>query len=73
MREVALLHGPHSVSGQMQVKLPARLARELGLEAGDEFYWSRSDEDPEVLLLIPANVVDRRYVVGERLERSQQG
>jgi hypothetical protein len=54
--------------GQMQVKLPVKLARELRLQAGDEFYWRRSDADPAVLLLIPSEVVERRYSAGEALE-----
>jgi hypothetical protein len=56
------------LSSQMQVKLPVRLARELRLQAGDEFYWRHSDDDPAVLLLVPSEVVERRYSAGERLE-----
>jgi hypothetical protein len=52
----------------MQVKLPVRLARELRLQAGDEFYWRQSDADPAVLMLIPSEVVERRYSAGEALE-----
>jgi hypothetical protein len=62
------LHGPHPVSRQMQVKLPVKLARELRLQAGDEFYWRRSDDDPSILLLIPSEIVERRYHAGEVLE-----
>lgn len=65
---MSALHGPHPLSSQGQVKLPVKLARALHLEAGDEFYWRRSDEDPDVLLLIPAEVVERRYAEGQRLE-----
>jgi hypothetical protein len=56
----------------MQVKLPMKLARELGLSAHDEFYWRRSDDDPAILLLIPTEVVERRYSAGERLEASER-
>jgi hypothetical protein len=56
----------------LQVKLPVKLARELRVEAGDEFYWRRSDDDPSVLLLIPSEVVERRYSAGERLEAAAQ-
>ena len=52
----------------MQVKLPTSLARELHIEAGDHFYWRRSDSDPSVLLLVPSEVVERRYTAGEQLE-----
>ncbi len=65
---MSALHGPHPLSSQGQVKLPVKLARALHLEAGDEFYWRRSDDDPAVLLLIPAEVVERRYAEGERRE-----
>jgi hypothetical protein len=62
------LFGPHPLSSQLQVKLPVRLARELRLVAGDQFYWRVSDDDPSVLLLIPAEVVERRYSAGEAME-----
>lgn len=52
----------------MQVKLPAELARELRIQRGDRFYWRRSDDDPATLVLIPAEVVERRYSAGERRE-----
>lgn len=61
-------HGPHAVSSQGQVKLPARLLRELRINAGDEFYWRTSDDDPGVLILIPAEVMERRYAAGAELE-----
>ncbi len=48
--------------------MPVKLARALHLAPGDEFYWRRSDDDPAVLLLIPAEVVERRYAEGERRE-----
>lgn len=60
------------MSSQLQVKLPRKLARELHIEAGDEYYWRRSDDDPDVLLLIPTEVVERRYHTGERLEASRR-
>lgn len=65
---VPALHGPHPLSGQGQVKLPVKLQRALHLEAGDEFYWRHSDDDPDVLVLIPAEVVERRYAAGDRQE-----
>ena len=69
---MATLHGPHSISAQMQVKVPMKLARELRLNAGDELFWRRSDDDPDVLLLIPSEVVERRYAAGEGLERTSR-
>lgn len=62
------LDGPHPISSQLQVKLPRRLARLLFIEPGDQFYWRVSDDDPESLLLVPAEVVERRYGAGERME-----
>lgn len=65
---MASLFGPHSISAQYQVKIPTKLARELHLQKGDEFFWRRSDDDPAVLILIPAEVVERRYSAGEQAE-----
>jgi len=67
---MASLSGPHPISAQYQVKIPVKLARELHLQAGDEFFWRRSDDDPDVLILIPAEVVERRYAVGEQVEEA---
>jgi hypothetical protein len=63
---MASLSGPHPISAQYQVKIPVKLARDLHLRAGDEFFWRRSDDDPDVLFLIPAEVVERRYAAGEQ-------
>ena len=65
---MASLSGPHPISAQFQVKIPIKLARELHLQKGDDFFWRRSDDDPDVLILIPAEVVERRYSVGEQAE-----
>lgn len=62
------LHGPHPLSSQLQVKLPTKLARALHMRPGDEFYWRHSDDDPDVLMLIPTEVVERRYQHGQRAE-----
>lgn len=69
---MAALHGPHCISAQLQVKVPTKLARELRLQAGDEFFWRRSDEHPGILMLIPSEVVERRYAAGESLEGSAE-
>jgi bifunctional DNA-binding transcriptional regulator/antitoxin component of YhaV-PrlF toxin-antitoxin module len=65
---MASLSGPHPISAQYQVKIPTKLARELHLQTGDQFFWRRSDDDPAVLILIPAEVVERRYFAGEQAE-----
>jgi hypothetical protein len=65
---MASLSGPHPISAQYQVKIPTKLARELHLQKGDLFFWRLSDDDPAVLTLIPSEVVERRYVVGEQAE-----
>jgi hypothetical protein len=68
---MASLSGPHPISAQYQVKIPTRLARELHLRKGDVFFWRLSDDDPAVLTLIPSEVVERRYVVGEQAEAAR--
>lgn len=65
---MASLDGPHPISSKLQLRLPVRLARELRIEAGDLLYWRLSDDMPGVLQLIPAEIVERRYAAGERLE-----
>lgn len=62
------IFGPHPLSSQLQVKLPVKLARQLRAQAGDAFYWRVSDEDPSILLLIPEEVMERRYAAGAALE-----
>ncbi|MCA2264789.1 hypothetical protein BST31_03355 [Mycobacterium marseillense] len=60
--------GPHPVSSKLQVRLPIRLARRLRIQGGDLVYWRISDDLPDVLQLIPEEVVERRYSAGERME-----
>jgi bifunctional DNA-binding transcriptional regulator/antitoxin component of YhaV-PrlF toxin-antitoxin module len=69
---MASLSGPHPISTQYQVKIPTKLARELHLQPGDEFYWRRSDDDSAVLTLIPVEVVERRYSAGEQAEAANR-
>jgi len=69
---MASLSGPHPISAQYQVKIPMKLVRELHLRKGDQFYWRRSDDDPVVLILIPAEVVERRYFAGEQTEAARR-
>lgn len=67
---MASLHGPIPISSNLQLRLPAKLARQLRIEGGDDFFIRVSDEDPDVLVLLPAEVVERRYSAGESLERA---
>jgi hypothetical protein len=62
------LDGPHPISPKLQLRLPISLARELRIEGGDQFFWRVTDDLPGVLQLVPAEVVERRYSAGERLE-----
>lgn len=64
------LDGPHPISSKLQVRVPARIAAQLHIEGGDLFYWRVSDDIPGALQLIPQEVVERRYSMGERLERA---
>lgn len=66
------LDGPHPVSSKLQVRVPVRLANQLHIEGGDQFYWRVTDDLPGVLQLVPAEVVERRYSAGERLEAAAQ-
>ncbi len=65
---MASLDGPHPLSSKLQLRLPVRLARQLRIEAGDLLYWRVSDDLPGVLQLVPAEIVERRYSAGERLD-----
>lgn len=65
------LDGPHPLSSKLQVRLPIRLAKKLHIEGGDLFYWRITDDMPDVLQLVPAEVVERRYSAGERLEAAE--
>jgi bifunctional DNA-binding transcriptional regulator/antitoxin component of YhaV-PrlF toxin-antitoxin module len=69
---MAWLSGPHPISAQYQVKVPTKLARDLHLQPGDVYFWRRSDDDPAVLTLLPAEVVERRYSAGEQAETASR-
>lgn len=65
---MASISGPHPVSRQLQVKIPVKLAAQLHLVGGDEVFWRLSEDTPGCLVLVPAEIVERRYSAGERLE-----
>jgi antitoxin component of MazEF toxin-antitoxin module len=64
--------GPYRLSANLQLRIPVKLARELSLSPGDEVYWRISDDTPGILQLLPAEVVERRYSAGERLEAASR-
>ena len=66
-----MLHGPLLLSSQLQMKVPAALARQLGLAAGDRVYVLIDETDPTALKILPAAVVERRYRAGSRAESTE--
>ncbi|CAM5742382.1 hypothetical protein MAUB1S_01508 [Mycolicibacterium aubagnense] len=66
------LDGPHPISSKLQVRLPIRMAKQLHIEGGDLFYWRISDDEPGILQLVPAEIVERRYSAGERIEAAER-
>ena len=66
------LEGPFALSSNLQVRVPVAIARQMSLQRGDRLYWRVSDDNPGVIELIPAEIVERRYSAGERLERAAQ-
>ena len=65
---VSMPRGPIKITSVRQVAIPAELLRALGLEVGDCVYFRQSDHDPDVLEIIPADVVTRRYEAGAAAE-----
>ena len=60
------------MSSKLQVRLPIRLAKSMHIQAGDQFYWRVTDDMPDVLQLVPEEVVERRYSAGERIEAAER-
>ena len=65
---VSMPRGPIKITSVRQVAIPAELLRALGLEVGDNVYFRQSDHDPEILEIIPADVLIRRYEAGAGAE-----
>jgi bifunctional DNA-binding transcriptional regulator/antitoxin component of YhaV-PrlF toxin-antitoxin module len=65
---VPMPRGPIKITSVRQVSIPAELLRALGLEVGDSVYFRQSDHDPDILEIIPADVLTRRYQVGAGAE-----
>jgi bifunctional DNA-binding transcriptional regulator/antitoxin component of YhaV-PrlF toxin-antitoxin module len=60
--------GPIKITSVRQVAIPAELLRALGLEVGDSVYFRQSSHDPDLLEIIPADVLARRYDLGASSE-----
>jgi bifunctional DNA-binding transcriptional regulator/antitoxin component of YhaV-PrlF toxin-antitoxin module len=65
---VPMPRGPVKITSVRQVAIPAELLRALGLEVGDSVYFQQSDHDPDILEIIPADVLTRRYQAGAGAE-----
>jgi bifunctional DNA-binding transcriptional regulator/antitoxin component of YhaV-PrlF toxin-antitoxin module len=65
---VSMPRGPIRITSVRQVAIPAELLRALGLEVGDSVYFRQSDHDPDILEIIPGNVLTRRYEAGAGAE-----
>lgn len=65
---VSMPRGPIKITSVRQVAIPAELMRVLGLEVGDSVYFRQSDHDPDILEIIPADVLTRRYEGGAGAE-----
>ena len=67
---MASLFGPHPLSSALQIRVPIQLAKQFRMQAGDSFFWRVSDDEPDVIMLIPEEVIERRLSSGERRERA---
>ena len=68
-------YGPHKITSVRQVAIPGELLRAVGLELGDNVHFRLSDNDPNVIEIVPSDIVARRYQAGadsEALERLSQ-
>jgi bifunctional DNA-binding transcriptional regulator/antitoxin component of YhaV-PrlF toxin-antitoxin module len=65
---VFMPRGPIKITSVRQVAIPAELLRALSLEVGDSVYFRQSDHDPDILEIIPADVLMRRYETGAGAE-----
>ena len=68
-------YGPHKITSVRQVAIPGGLLRAVGLELGDNVHFRLSDNDSNVIEIVPSDIVARRYQAGadsETLERLSQ-
>lgn len=63
------LGGPSPIATNGQVTVPKAVLQSLGWSQGTQVMFRLSDEDPEVLTIVPVDVFERRYERGEAAER----
>lgn len=63
------LSGPTPIAKNGQVTVPKQVLADLGWSAGSMVMFRISDDDPEVLTVVPVAVCLRRYRRGEDAER----
>lgn len=63
------LAGPTTIAKNGQVTVPKSVLLHLGWSAGDQVMFSVSDDDPQVLTIVPSPVFERRYRRGEGAEK----
>jgi AbrB family looped-hinge helix DNA binding protein len=63
------LAGPTPIAKNGQITLPKHVLENLGWAAGDMVMIRLSDEDPEVLNVVPVAVCLRRYRRGDEAEK----
>jgi bifunctional DNA-binding transcriptional regulator/antitoxin component of YhaV-PrlF toxin-antitoxin module len=60
-----------TLTGKNQVTVPAEIAREMGLEAGVRFNWSRGEEPGTLVIHVQPSqrqLLDRAQELGRRLK-----
>lgn len=63
------LGGPSPIAGNGQVTIPKDVMTAMGWPARTRVMFRQSEDDPEVLTLVPVEVFERRYERGESAER----
>lgn len=63
------LAGPTAIAKNGQVTVPKSVLLDLGWSAGDQVMFSVSDDDPQVLTIVPSLLFERRYRRGEGAEK----
>ncbi len=66
------LEGPSPISTNGQVTIPKAILAQLAWQRGDMVMFEVSEEDPELLRVVPYAVVRRRYRRGEATERLER-